>query len=151
MISHIALLLFIGSLMISTLGQFSNKRLFAFRELEYPHDAELIFRFVLSIIEEYQYRDKFFSISFDNASNCNVAIRLLTNTLKPIMDGAFFHTKCACHILNLIVKAGMEVDPIRNLIGTTRLRHGTPDTACLIRIVPPSIIFGHDTTRHEKK
>jgi hypothetical protein len=33
------------------------------------------------------------------------------------MDGTFFHTKCACHILNLIVKAGMEVDPIKNLIG----------------------------------
>jgi hypothetical protein len=106
---------------------------------------------VLSIIEEYQYRDKFFSISFDNASNCNVAIRLLTNTLKLIMDGAFFHTKCACHILNLIVKTGMEVDPIQNLIGTTRLRHGTSDTACLIRTVPPSIMFEHDTARHEKK
>jgi hypothetical protein len=65
MISHIALLLLIESLMISTLGQFSNKRLLAFRELKYPHDSELIFRFVLSIIEEYQYRDKFFSISFD--------------------------------------------------------------------------------------
>jgi hypothetical protein len=66
------------------------------------------------------------------------------------MDGAFFHTKCACHILNLIVKAGMEVDPIQNLIGTTRLRHGMPDTACLIRDVPPSIIFGYGTAQHEK-
>jgi hypothetical protein len=102
--------------MISTLGHFLNKRLLAFRELEYPHDAESIFRFVLSIIEEYQCRDKKISISFDNASNCNAAIRLLTNTLKPIMDGAFFHTKCACHILNLIMKAGMEVDQIQNLI-----------------------------------
>jgi hypothetical protein len=33
------------------------------------------------------------------------------------MDGTFFHTKCEYHILNLIVKAGMEVDPIQNLIG----------------------------------
>jgi hypothetical protein len=99
---------------------------------------------VLSIIEEYQYRDKFFSISFDNASNYNAAIRLLTNTLKPIMDGAFFHTKCAYHILNLIVKAGMEVDPIQNLIDTTRLKHGMPDTACLLLS-----FFG--TARHDTK
>jgi hypothetical protein len=29
-------------------------------------------------------------------------------------------------------------------------RHDTPDTACLIRAVPYSIIFGHDMARHEK-
>jgi hypothetical protein len=33
---------------------------------------------------------------------------------------------------------------------TTRLRYNTLDTACLIRGMPPSIIFGHGTARHEK-
>jgi hypothetical protein len=28
----------------------------------------------------------------------------------------FFHSKCAFHILNLIVKAGMEADPVQELI-----------------------------------
>jgi hypothetical protein len=52
----------------------------------------------------------------DNASNCNVAIRFLCNTLQPMMNGAFFHTKCACHILNLIVKAGIEVRQVEELL-----------------------------------
>jgi hypothetical protein len=69
---------------------FLNKKLLAFRVLDYLHDAETIFRFVLSVIEEFQCRDKIFAIGFDNASNCNAAIKLLTNTLKPIVDGAFF-------------------------------------------------------------
>jgi hypothetical protein len=72
---------------------------------------------VLSIIEEFQCRDKIFVIGFDNTSNYNAAMRLLINTLKPIMNGIFFHSKCACHILNLIVKIGMEVDPVQELIG----------------------------------
>jgi hypothetical protein len=96
---------------------FLNKRLLALRVLDYPHDVETIFKFVLSIIEEFQCRDKIFAIGFDNASNYNAAMRLLTNTLKPIMNGIFFHSKFACHILNLIVKAGMEVDPVQELIG----------------------------------
>jgi hypothetical protein len=102
---------------------------------------------VLSIIEEYQYLDKNFSISFDNASNCNATIRLLTNTLKPIMDGAFFHTKYACHILNLIVKAGMEVDPIQNLIGTTRQTRHALSMPCLILSFLDTI--WHDTKKNK--
>ena len=89
---------------------FLNKKIIAFRVLPYPHDATHIFEFVLAVIEEYGLKEKIFSIDFDIASNCNAAIRLLTNSLRPMLDGAFFHTKCACHILNLIVKAEIDVD-----------------------------------------
>lgn len=88
----------------------------AFRHLPYPHDADHIFEYVLQVIEEYQIKDKIFTIAFDNASNCNAAIRLLCNTLQPMMNGVFFHTKCACHILNLIVKAGIEVRQVEELL-----------------------------------
>jgi hypothetical protein len=95
------------SLAKSTSTWFLNKRLIAFRHLPYPHDADHIFEYVLQVIEEYQIKDKIFFIAFDNASNCNAAIRLLCNTLQLMMNGAFFHTKCACYILNLIVKASI--------------------------------------------
>jgi hypothetical protein len=91
--------------------------LLALQVLDYSHDAEIIFKFVLSIIEEFQCRDNIFAIGFDNVSNYNTAMCLLTNTLKLIMNGIFFHSKCVCHILNLIVKAGMEEDPVQELIG----------------------------------
>lgn len=50
---------------------------------------------------------------FDDANNNNLTIQLLTNTLCcPILNGAFFYTKYAYHILNLIVRAGLGVEPI---------------------------------------
>jgi hypothetical protein len=84
--------------------------------LPYPHDADHIFEYILQVIEKYQIKDKIFAIAFDNTSNCNVAIHLLCNTLQPIMNGVFFHTKCGCHILNLIVKTGIEVRQVEELL-----------------------------------
>jgi predicted Ser/Thr protein kinase len=71
---------------------------------------------VLSVIEKFQCRDKIFVIDFDNASNCNIKMRLLTNILKSIMNDIFFHSKCKCHIINLTIKAGMEADSVQELI-----------------------------------
>jgi hypothetical protein len=59
------------------------------------HKSDHIFKYVLQVIEEYQIKDKIFAIAFDNASNCNAAIRLLCNTLQSMMNGAFFlHEIC---------------------------------------------------------
>jgi hypothetical protein len=95
---------------------FLNKRLITFRHLPYLYDADHIFEYVLKVIEEYQIKYKIFAIAFDNASNCNAAIRILCNTLQPMMNGAFFHMKCVCHILNLIVKAGIDIRQVEELL-----------------------------------
>lgn len=96
---------------------FLNKRILAHRVLPYQHNAQAIFKYSLEVLEEYNIRDKVFAVAFDNASNNNRAIRLLANTIHPICDGAFFHTKCAYHILNLIVHAGLAPKPAADLIG----------------------------------
>ena len=61
------------------------------------------------------------SITFDNASNNNSAVTLLKDSLHPILNGNLFHIRCACHILNLSVQAGMGmvqdvISKIRNAV-----------------------------------
>ena len=49
------------------------------------------------------------SITFDNASNNNVAVGLLKDSFHPILNGRLLHIRCACHILNLSVQSGMTM------------------------------------------
>ena len=60
--------------------------------------------------------NKVFSISFDNASNNIASIEIFKRSLNPIMNGEMFHQKCACHILNLVVKASLKTEAIKLLI-----------------------------------
>jgi hypothetical protein len=72
------------------------------------------------VLEEYNLKrdtnNKIFSISFDNASNNIASIDIFKRALNPIMNGAMFHQKCACHILNLVVKAGLKTPAVNELI-----------------------------------
>ncbi|GLQ64415.1 hypothetical protein [Gluconobacter cerinus] len=61
-------------------------------------------------------QNKVFSIYFDNASNNGKAVEYFLRSLSPIVDGAFFHQKCACHVLNLTVKAGLKTSGANDLI-----------------------------------
>ena len=44
------------------------------------------------------------SITFDNASNNNVAVGLLKDSFHPILNSRLLHIRCACHIINLLVQ-----------------------------------------------
>src|ERR1035437_4024019 len=52
----------------------------------------------------------------DNASNNIASIEIFKRSLNPIMNGEMFHQKCACHILNLVVKAGLKTEAVKLLI-----------------------------------
>ena len=97
-----------------------QKRIISFRTLEYPHTAEVIHQSIMGVLREFNLKNdlasKVFSISFDNASNNNRAVEYLIRSLTPILDGKYFHQKCACHILNLTVRAGIQTDEVQNLI-----------------------------------
>ena len=86
-----------------------QKRVLSFRKMDYPHTSHVIFKSIMDVLEEYNLKkdlsNKIFSISFDNASNNIKSIDNFKSSLRPIMNGALFHQKCACHILNLTVKA----------------------------------------------
>ncbi|KAG8491160.1 hypothetical protein CXB51_014319 [Gossypium anomalum] len=56
---------------------------------------------------------KIFSITLDNASYNDVMVSCLKNRFRAnraiLCDGALFQIRCCAHILNLIVKAGLEL------------------------------------------
>ena len=49
------------------------------------------------------------SITFDNISNNNSAIRLLKDSLHLILNKNLLHIRYACHILNLSIQSDMSI------------------------------------------
>ena len=52
---------------------------------------------------------KKFSITFNNVSSKDVSITIFKRNLTPPHGGTFYHVRCCCHIINLIVQDDMEV------------------------------------------
>jgi hypothetical protein len=86
-----------------------EKRLTGLRLIDVSHNAENIAERIASIVVDLGLTDKVFSITSDNAAANTTAI----NQLNPILSGydgsLFLHQRCTCHIINLIVKIGLEV------------------------------------------
>jgi hypothetical protein len=55
-----------------------------------------------------------FALTLDNASSNEVAVNDIISDLKEngngslVCDGMFFHVRCACHILNLVARDGLQ-------------------------------------------
>jgi hypothetical protein len=99
---------------------FTKKKNLSFRTIDYPHTTQIIYQYIINVLHEYNLKrdleNKIFSISFDNTSNNIKSIDYFTHALNPIMDGRMFHQKYACHILTLVVKAGLKTTTVNNLI-----------------------------------
>ena len=98
-----------------------NKRILAFRAFDFPHSGQQISNAIYQTVCSYGINNKIMSITFDNASNNNSAVVLLKDSLHPILNGNLLHIRCACHILNLSVQAGMGmvqdvISKIRNAV-----------------------------------
>ena len=73
------------------------------------HNAENIAEHIASVVADYGLTDKIFSVILDNAVANTRAINQLNPIVSGYVDRLFLHQRCACHIINLIVKAGIEV------------------------------------------
>ena len=56
-----------------------NKKILAYKHIEYPHDGETLFRFISDLILEWNLDKKLCSMVVDNASSNDVMVRLLKN------------------------------------------------------------------------
>ena len=76
----------------------------------------------MSVIQDYGIHNRIMSITLDNVSANSRAIDYFINSNIPNIVGKFFHTCCACHIINLIVKSGLKqleshINNIRGALG----------------------------------
>ncbi|KAL4575228.1 hypothetical protein LXL04_022070 [Taraxacum kok-saghyz] len=87
-----------------------HKRILNFKVMD-SHKRKEIGKVLESCILKWGIEDKLSCITVDNASANDVAVAYLKENLgdKLILGGEFFHMRCAAHILNLIVKDGLNM------------------------------------------
>ncbi|CAA0834943.1 Unknown protein [Striga hermonthica] len=90
-----------------------QKRIINFLHVEGRHTGERLSYTVSSCLLKWYVEKKMFSLTLDNASANEVAVKDLIIELKKhsnlVCDGLFFHVRCANHIMNLVVRDGMRV------------------------------------------
>ena len=98
-----------------------QKRILNFCPLEPPHTELAIADSISECLIDWGIEDKIFTITLDNASSNDLAVRVLKENFegkeKLHFGGKIFHVRCCAHILNLMVQDGLtEVrDVIENI------------------------------------
>ncbi|XP_031250241.1 zinc finger BED domain-containing protein RICESLEEPER 2-like [Pistacia vera] len=99
-----------------------NKRVLNFVHLPIPKGGVQIADAIYKCLAEWEIEDKVQTISVDNATSNDVAIRVLkqnfTITRQLSCGGKMFHVRCCAHILNLMVQDGLS--QIRRIINKIR-------------------------------
>nr|KAJ0193893.1 hypothetical protein LSAT_V11C800400750 [Lactuca sativa] len=99
-----------------------QKRVLSFVHVPPPRTAVDIADGIYKCLQEWEIKDKIFTISVDNAAYNDKALRRLKETFSRVRKlscgGRLFHIRCCAHILNLLVKDGLAI--IDHIIGDVR-------------------------------
>jgi hypothetical protein len=77
-----------------------------------PHTAEVICEVLYDALVEWNIDEKISTLTLDNCTTNNSVISDLIKIIGPsklMLEGSLLHMRCAAHILNLIVKDGLDV------------------------------------------
>ena len=78
-----------------------------------PHTKEILSDVLLDFLLDWNMDRKISTITVDNCSSNDGMIDILCEKLSLnnslLLNGNVFHLRCAAHILNLIVKEGLDV------------------------------------------
>jgi len=85
-----------------------EKRMLGMRLIDVSHNGDNIAEHVHAMLEEYGLTEKVISVILDNASANTSAMTILTPKISGYIGNIFLHQRCACHIINLIVKSGLK-------------------------------------------
>jgi hypothetical protein len=96
-----------------------------------PHTAEIISEELYEALVEWNIDEKVSTITLDNCTTNDAVVPLLVRKIgksKLINDGKVLHMRCCAHILNLIVKDGLEElkDAIENIRESVAYWTATP-------------------------
>jgi hypothetical protein len=86
----------------------TRKKLFGLRLIDVSHSGSNIAECVGNVFDEWNLTDKIFSFTLDNASANASAMTFLTPKFSDYVGSVFLHQRCACHIINLIIKSGLK-------------------------------------------
>ncbi|VAI19183.1 unnamed protein product [Triticum turgidum subsp. durum] len=77
-----------------------------------PHTTRVIAEILHDALVEWYLEDKVSTLTVDNATTNDACIPILENLIGPsklMLGGKLLHMRCCAHILNLIVKDGLDV------------------------------------------
>jgi hypothetical protein len=86
-----------------------EKRIIGLRPIDVSHNVENIAERITSIFANFGLTNQIFSVTLDNAAANTRATNQLNHILSGYIGSLFLHQRCACHIINLIIKAGLDV------------------------------------------
>ena len=89
--------------------------------MDFAHTTQNIFDVIFEVLNDFRLTGRIISLTLDNASSNTASINLFLANNVPQAGGHLFHQRCACHIINLVVKSGLKVvsghiDRIRDAI-----------------------------------
>lgn len=89
--------------------------LFRFCFVPCPHTKGVLAKILMDCLSQYSLENKISSVVVDNCSTNDAMMNIVLENLESsflVLGGDFLHLRCSAHILNLIVKDGLEViDP----------------------------------------
>ena len=78
-----------------------------------PHTKEVLSDMLLDFLLDWNMDRELFTITVDNCLSNDGMIDILSEKLSSsgslLLNGKIFHMRCAAHVLNLIVKEGLDV------------------------------------------
>jgi hypothetical protein len=91
-----------------------KKRIIGFKPLPSPHTSQAISDRISQSMLEWNLTDKCAFITLDNASANDASIKRIQRLVNERRlggldaNGAYFHLRCAAHVINLVVKDGLK-------------------------------------------
>ena len=77
-----------------------------------PHTSDVLVNVLMECLLDWKIDRKFSTLTLDNCTTNDAMIEILTEKLSDsslLLGGDFFYMCCCDHILNLIVKEGLDV------------------------------------------